>query len=84
MSGVKTAISLDQTLFDEADALAHEMDVSRSRLFALALEEFIQRHRNRQLQARLNEAYAGEPDPAESERLLAMQRYHREVVGGEW
>lgn len=84
MSSVKTAISLDQTLFDEADALAQEIHVSRSRLFVLALEEFIRRHRNRQLQARLNEAYAGEPDPAESERLLAMQRLQREVVGGEW
>ena len=84
MSSIKTAISLDRSLFEEADALAEEMHLSRSRLFVLALEDFIRRHQNRQLQARLNEAYGGEPDPTESVRLRGMQRYHREVVGGEW
>jgi metal-responsive CopG/Arc/MetJ family transcriptional regulator len=84
MSSVKTAISLDQSLFEEADALAQEMCLSRSRLFVLALEEFIRRHQNRQLQAQLNAVYEGEPDPAESMRLSGMRRYHREVVGGEW
>jgi metal-responsive CopG/Arc/MetJ family transcriptional regulator len=84
MPSIKTAISLDRSLFEEADALAQEMRVSRSRLFVLALEEFIRRHQNRQLQARLNEAYEGESDPAETVRLRGMQRYHREVVGGEW
>jgi predicted transcriptional regulator len=83
MSSVKTAISLDQSLFEEADALAQEMHLSRSRLFVLALEDFIRRHQNRQLQAQLNEAYRGEPDPAEGARLQGMRRYHRKVVGGE-
>lgn len=84
MSSVKTAISLDQSLFEQADALAQEMHLSRSRLFVLALEEFIRRRQNRQLQAQLNEAYGGEPDAEESARLRGMRRYHREVVGGEW
>jgi predicted transcriptional regulator len=84
MASVKTAISLDQSLFEEAEALAQEMHLSRSRLFVLALEDFIRRHQNRQLQAQLNEAYEGEPDPAESARLQGMRRYHRKVVGGEW
>jgi predicted transcriptional regulator len=84
MSSVKTAISLDQTLFDQADALAQEMHLSRSRLFVLALEDFIRRHENRQLQARLNETYEGDTDPAEGVRLRAMRRYQQEVVGGEW
>ena len=84
MSSIKTAISLDRSLFEEADALAQEMHLSRSRLFVLALEDFIRRHQNRQLHARLNEAYEGEPDPAESARLRGMRRHHRGVVGGEW
>lgn len=84
MASVKTAISLDQSLFEEAEALAKAMRVSRSRLFVLALEEFISRHESRRLQAKLNEVYEGEPDPAESARLRAMLRRQREVVGGEW
>jgi metal-responsive CopG/Arc/MetJ family transcriptional regulator len=84
MSSVKTAISLEQALFEEADALAQELHVTRSRLFALALEDFIRRQENRQLEARLNEAYQGEPDPADSVRLRGMRRHHREIVEGEW
>jgi len=84
MSIVKTAVSLDQSLFEEADALAQEMRLSRSRLFVLALEDFIRRHQNRQLQAQLNAVYEGEPDPAETVRLRGMRRYYREVVGGDW
>lgn len=84
MSSIKTAISLDRSLFEEADALAQEMHLSRSRLFVLALEDFIRQHQNRQLHARLNKAYEGEPDPAENVRLRGMRRHHREVVGGEW
>ncbi len=84
MSTIKTAISLDRSLFEEADALAEELHLSRSRLFVLALEDFIRRHQNRQLQARLNEVYEGEPDPAETKQLREMRRHHREVVEGEW
>jgi len=84
MSSIKTAVSLDQSLFDQADALAQEMHLSRSRLFVLALEDFIQRHENRRLQTRLNDAYEGETDPPEGVRLRTMRRYQREVVGGEW
>lgn len=84
MASVKTAISLDQSLFERADALAQELHLSRSRLFVLALEDFMRRHQNRQLLAKLNEVHEGEPDLAESVRLRRMQRHQREVVGGEW
>ncbi len=49
MANIKTAISLPEPLFEQAEALAHEMNVSRSRLFSLALEDFIRRHENKQL-----------------------------------
>ena len=49
MEHVKTAISLHKTLFEQVEALAHEMHISRSRLFVLAVEEFIRRHENRRL-----------------------------------
>lgn len=80
MSSVRTAISLDRSLLGEADALAEELHLSRSRLFVLALEDFIRRHQNRQLQARINEAYEEVPDPAETRQLREMRRHHREVV----
>ena len=49
MANVKTAISLQQSPFDRVDALARELTISRSRLFTIAVEEFIQRYENQKL-----------------------------------
>jgi len=67
MADVKTTISLGETLFKEAEALARDMRVSRSRLFAMAVERFLQQYRNQQLLEQLNRAYGDVPDPAERE-----------------
>ena len=55
MANVKTAISLQQALFEQVDTLAQELQISRSRLFVLAVEDFIQRYQNRQLLEAINE-----------------------------
>ena len=41
MANIKTAISLQESLFAQAEDLARDLNVSRSRLFVLALENFI-------------------------------------------
>jgi metal-responsive CopG/Arc/MetJ family transcriptional regulator len=84
MEHVKTAISLHKTLFEQVEALAHEMHISRSRLFVLAVEEFIRRHESQQLLERINAAYADAPDTAEQALHHRMRRQHRHVVEGEW
>ena len=63
MQSIKTAISIQKSLFEEAESLAYKMKVSRSRLFALALEEYIHRQQSRELLAQINAAYADESDP---------------------
>ncbi len=73
MSSVKTAISVTPELFEQAEALAKEMKVSRSRLFGLALEEFIRRRENQRLLEDLTAAYAEGPDEEE----IAMRRAGR-------
>ena len=82
MEHVKTAISLHKTLFEQVEALAHEMHISRSRLFVLAVEEFIRRHENRRLLERIDAADA--PDAAEQALHRRMRRQHRHIVEGEW
>ena len=56
MANVKTAISIDKSLFEQADTIAREMKVSRSSLFALALQDFIRHHQNEELLRRINDA----------------------------
>lgn len=83
-NNIKTAISLQKSLFDQVEVLAHELKISRSRLFVLALEEFVQRHQNQQLLEQINLAYDDLPDPTEQEYLARMQSQHRQIVEGEW
>jgi metal-responsive CopG/Arc/MetJ family transcriptional regulator len=84
MQNVKTAISIQKSLFAQAETLARKMKVSRSRLFVLALEEYLQRQQNRDLLAKINTAYADEPDRAEQVLRRKGKRHHRRSVEGTW
>lgn len=81
---VKIGISLPRALFDQAEELAQKMNITRSRLFSLALDEYIQRQRDRQLLTELNEVYADGLDEEERTLLRQGSRAHRQVVEGEW
>jgi len=84
MGSVKTAISLRRSLFEQAEDLARKMRVSRSRLFVLALEEYILRQENRELLSQINAVYVDEPDPEERTLRRKASRTHRRIVEGEW
>lgn len=84
MTNIKTAISLQKSLFEQAEALADELQISRSRLFSLALQDFIRRSHNQQLFEKLNTVYKGETDTTEQTLRRRMRRQHRRVVEGEW
>ena len=55
---MKTAVSLPDDLFRAADSLAGKLGVSRSRLYATALEEYLARHQSRRISERLDAVYA--------------------------
>jgi len=84
MPSVKTAISVQQPLFERAEAIARDMQISRSHLFALALEDFIRRYENQQLLDRINAAYEEAPDSSEQALLRNMRRRYKQIVEGEW
>jgi metal-responsive CopG/Arc/MetJ family transcriptional regulator len=84
MANVKTAISINQTLFDQVNRLADELDVSRSHLFVMAVEEFIQRYENQELLDQINRAYDDLPLGGEEQLQRALRRHHRNLVEGEW
>jgi len=84
MGNVKTAISIDKTLFEKINNLANEMNSSRSRVFALAAEEFIQRHKNKELLDAINSAYDDVTDEKESTHKSAMRSRHLSMVQDQW
>jgi len=83
MPNIKTAISLDQELFTQVDELASSLKISRSRVFAMAAQDYLQRQENRRLLEQINAAYDDTPDPEEQARLRSAQRLHRKSVD-EW
>ena len=78
---MKTAISIPDELFESADALAEQMGVPRSRLYATAVAEYLAKHRDRDVTSRLNQVYADEP----SGMVEAMRSAQvRSVSSTEW
>ena len=64
---MKVALSIPDDLFESAETLSKRLGVSRSRLYATALADYVARHRGRKTTERLDAVYAGEPghvDPA--------------------
>ena len=84
MPTVKTAISIERSLFEQADATARALNLSRSHLFALALAEFLQRHENQKLLDAINVACEELPAEEELAHAHAMRRHHRELVERAW
>jgi metal-responsive CopG/Arc/MetJ family transcriptional regulator len=84
MAIVKTAISVDEKLFKEAHRMARKLGIPRSRLFSMALEEYMRQEENKVLLQRLNQAYAGGSDQAERKAMGAMRRKQRAMVEGGW
>jgi len=75
---MKTAISIPDDVFEEAERLADRLQTSRSQLYARAVAEFVARHDDDRVQAAMN-AVVDEAGPALDEfiREAARQRLRR-------
>ncbi|HUP52081.1 MAG TPA: ribbon-helix-helix protein, CopG family [Longimicrobiales bacterium] len=71
---MKTAISLPDDLFESADELAERLGVSRSQLYATAVAEYVAKHRDQDVTARLNDVYGEQPTGLEPEVRRAQLR----------
>jgi metal-responsive CopG/Arc/MetJ family transcriptional regulator len=78
---MKTAISIPDPLFEQADRMARQLGLSRSQLYALAVESFLKDHEQQAITAALDRTYGEEPsalDPV----LVQLQTTH--LVKDEW
>jgi metal-responsive CopG/Arc/MetJ family transcriptional regulator len=57
---MKVAVSLPDDLFDSAESLGKRLGLSRSRLYATALAEFLAKQKGRKTTEQLNRVYAAE------------------------
>jgi len=80
MPGVKTAISLDEELLIKVDKLSSDLHVSRSKVFTLAVQDYLKKQENQSLLAQLNEAYDDFPGEKEREISESMRIKHKKII----
>ncbi len=80
MAQVKTAISIDEGLFGQAEQAAQDLNLSRSALYALALQEFLRRRSQERLTEELNAAYDGTIAPEDAAMLRGMRERQRRMA----
>lgn len=72
-SGMKTAVSIPDRVFRAGESLAKRLKLPRSRLYALALADYIERHADDAITRRLDASLAAHPmnaDPLTREAAL--------------
>lgn len=57
---MKTAISLPDAVFEQAEALAQQLGLSRSELYTKALQSYLKRYNREQILLKLNQVYGTE------------------------
>jgi len=70
MPAVKTAVSMDKDLFDQAEQIAKEMKVTRSKLVAMALDEFVRRRQEQEISRQINKSYEDHPLDEEEKEFI--------------
>jgi metal-responsive CopG/Arc/MetJ family transcriptional regulator len=84
LAAVKTAISIDKDIYEQVEDVARELEVSRSRVVGLALEEYLRRRKNRRIEEQMDAALAEISETAEDRQArAAMKRKQKAVVGRE-
>ncbi len=73
-TSVKTAISIQKELFQEVNRLAEELHVSRSKLFVLAVQDYIKKNENKKIISQINRAFSDNLDSEEKNLQDKMRR----------
>lgn len=69
---MKVAISLPDPVFSAAEKLADRLRISRSQLYANALEEYLGKRRDAQITEQLNAIYGSEESAVEAPLAAAQ------------
>lgn len=78
---MKIAISIQDNIFKEVESTAKKLHCSRSKVFSMAVKEFLEKIKNRKLLEALNAAYSEAESPGETKvRRLSKKRYAATVL----
>ena len=80
MTGTQTPFLLPDSLYQQVIALANELQISQTEVFALAVQSYLRRYHNQKLQQSFDAAYEDGLDPAEQAMLEGMRRHQRSLL----
>ncbi len=80
---MKTAISIQDDIFEAAEETARELRISRSELYARAVREFVARHSRENITKRLDQIYGEESEVSSLDTKLAEMQT-RSLDGEKW
>ena len=82
---MKTAVSLPDDLFEKVEELAEELHLSRSRIFAEAVQDYIAKRKNEEILRTLNTVYSeAETEAEKTLRKYSKKRYARTLKAEKW
>jgi len=81
---MRAAISIDDELLHEVDKTAWSMGLSRSRLFAIAVDGFLKRRRRGEMLRRSNEIYSGTAEAGAKRVLKGFKAKFTRTVKEPW
>ncbi len=73
-------ISIERPLCDAADAIALELNVSRSQVFVIAMQEYLRRREHQRLLEQINAMYDDGLDHEQLEILKRMEPHQRRIM----
>ena len=83
LRGVKTAISIPDEVFEKAERCAKKLGVSRSELYARAVQRFLEQHQAHEIRASYDRAFA--PDAGEDDTTQMVSAAARKALAKvEW
>jgi hypothetical protein len=83
---MKTAISVEGDLLNQADQVAQEMGVSRSRLFSLAIRAYLRMRQQGRMLEQLDHVYGdgADHDPAQARTPKQMKAKFHSALKDRW
>lgn len=84
MPTIKTAISIDENLYNKVARLSSKLSIPKSRVFSQAVEYLVERDENIELVKEINKSYPELLDENEKVLISKIKSKHSKLVRGSW
>lgn len=79
MPVIKTAISIDEDLYNKVKDLSSRLNIPKSKIFSQAVQYFIDKKNNLELLKKINESYSAELNEIDTEYLKTAKKTYSQI-----